>query len=99
MWELSTDVLPQLKYDALDLLVLPVYQSFAVQIEITLFSRSNVPVHPLLEDLGDRQLGFSRRATGLLGGSQLGVTFCHTSAAINLDKCPTFVVAITTSGT
>ncbi len=28
--------------------------------------RSNVPVHPLLEDLWDRQLGFSRRATGLL---------------------------------
>jgi hypothetical protein len=26
----------------------------------------NVPVHPLLEDLWDSQLGFSRRATGLL---------------------------------
>jgi RNase P subunit RPR2 len=31
--------------------------------------------------------------------SQLGATFCHNSAAINLDRCPTFVVAITASET
>jgi hypothetical protein len=28
--------------------------------------RSTVPVHPLLEDIWDHQLGFSRCATGLL---------------------------------
>jgi hypothetical protein len=35
----------------------------------------NVPVHPLLEDLWDHQLGFSRRATGLLDcGSPIALT-------------------------
>jgi hypothetical protein len=34
--------------------------------EISDMKRSNVPVHPLLEDFWDCQLVFSRRATGLL---------------------------------
>jgi hypothetical protein len=34
-------------------------------------NQSNVPVHPLLEDLWDRQLGLSRRATGLLDCASL----------------------------
>ncbi len=35
----------------------------------------------------------------VLGGDQLGGMLCHNSAATNLDKCPTLVVAMTTFGT